>query len=126
MNRNNNVEYLNSASRKNKKNQQKNRPKVNKRTKRLMAIVAVFAVVIIALGWQIVDGMNQIHEVNAQITEKQQDYRVEKQKEKGLNEQIKLLNNKNYLQELMRAKYYYTKPGETVYSFPQNSNIGNE
>ncbi|KZV03351.1 septum formation initiator family protein [Lactiplantibacillus plantarum] len=31
------------------------------------------------------------------------------------------MNNKDYLQKLLRSKYDYTKSGETVYSLPNDN-----
>ena len=45
-----------------------------------------------------------------------------KSKNKELNEEVKQLNDSDYIQKLIREKYYYSKSGETVYTLPANNN----
>lgn len=53
---------------------------------------------------------NQIRTTQAQLTS-------EKKKQARLNQQIKNLNDSEYLQQLIRSKYNYAKKGETIYNF---------
>lgn len=110
---NNKVEYINKKAR-------------SRHRLIVFSIAGAFALIILLLGGQIIASRHQLSATRSQITASQQDYKDQKKKKNNLSAQVKMLNNKDYLQQLVRAKYYYTKKGETVYSFPQNSQIGNE
>ena len=38
-----------------------------------------------------------------------------------LKDKVKQMNDENYLEKLIRAKYFYTKKGETVYNLPNDA-----
>ena len=40
----------------------------------------------------------------------------QKQKNQQLQRQIKMLHNPEYIQQVIRAKYNYSKKGETIYN----------
>ncbi|WP_279404165.1 FtsB family cell division protein [Secundilactobacillus kimchicus] len=39
---------------------------------------------------------------------------------KALTQKVALLNDRDYLDKLIRAKYYYSKSNETIYSLPSD------
>lgn len=88
------------------------------RKKRFYAIIAVFVVFAIFFGVQIVQSKASLHSVNNQITTKQTKLKQAQSKNSSLKKEVKLLNNDDYLQKVIRSKYYYAKSGETVYSLP--------
>ena len=86
------------------------------RRRRFILIVAVFGALILFFGFQLINTRSNLHQVNRQVKLKKV-----QQKNNQLESQIKQLNNKDYLQKLLRSKYDYTKSGETVYSLPNDN-----
>ncbi|MCH5463092.1 septum formation initiator family protein [Lactobacillus sp. LC28-10] len=90
------------------------------RKKRALIIISGFCLAFFVLGFKIVQAKNTMSQTNVQITRQQQKLTRVKQTHQNLNEHVKLLNNKNYLENLIRSKYYYAKSGETIYSLPND------
>ncbi len=91
-----------------------------KRKKRALMIIGIFCLAFLFLGVQIVHAKNIMSQTNVQITRQQQKLARVKQTHQNLNEHVKLLNNKDYLENLIRSKYYFAKAGETIYSLPND------
>ncbi|KZU44067.1 FtsB family cell division protein [Lactiplantibacillus plantarum] len=90
------------------------------RRRRFILIVAVFGALILFFGFQLINTRSNLHQVNRQVATSQVKLKKVQQKNNQLESQIKQLNNKDYLQKLLRSKYDYTKSGETVYSLPND------
>ena len=91
------------------------------RRRRFILIVAVFGALILFFGFQLINTRSNLHQVNRQVATSQVKLKKVQQKNNQLESQIKQLNNKDYLQKLLRSKYDYTKSGETVYSLPNDN-----
>ncbi|MFW6757526.1 FtsB family cell division protein [Lactiplantibacillus plantarum] len=91
------------------------------RRRRFILIVAVFGALILFFGFQLINKRSNLHQVNRQVATSQVKLKKVQQKNNQLESQIKQLNNKDYLQKLLRSKYDYTKSGETVYSLPNDN-----
>ncbi|XKL30794.1 septum formation initiator family protein [Lactiplantibacillus plantarum] len=91
------------------------------RRRRFILIVAVFGALILFFGFQLINTRFNLHQVNRQVATSQVKLKKVQQKNNQLESQIKQLNNKDYLQKLLRSKYDYTKSGETVYSLPNDN-----
>ncbi|MGJ3872534.1 FtsB family cell division protein [Lactiplantibacillus plantarum] len=91
------------------------------RRRRFILIVAVFGASILFFGFQLINTRSNLHQVNRQVATSQVKLKKVQQKNNQLESQIKQLNNKDYLQKLLRSKYDYTKSGETVYSLPNDN-----
>lgn len=91
------------------------------RRRRFILIVAVFGALILFFGFQLIFTRSNLHQVNRQVATSQVKLKKVQQKNNQLESQIKQLNNKDYLQKLLRSKYDYTKSGETVYSLPNDN-----
>ncbi|MCT4460550.1 dihydroorotate dehydrogenase [Lactobacillus plantarum] len=91
------------------------------RRRRFILIVAVFGALILFFGFQLINTRSNLHQVNRQVSTSQVKLKKVQQKNNQLESQIKQLNNKDYLQKLLRSKYDYTKSGETVYSLPNDN-----
>lgn len=89
-----------------------------RRVRRSVRIVAIFAVFALILGIQLVRTKASLHHVNQQVTTSQRKLAKTKQTNAHLKLEVKQLNDKDYLGQLIRSKYYYSKSGETVYSLP--------
>ncbi|MBS0936945.1 FtsB family cell division protein [Lactiplantibacillus plantarum] len=91
------------------------------RRRRFILIVVVFGALILFFGFQLINTRSNLHQVNRQVATSQVKLKKVQQKNNQLESQIKQLNNKDYLQKLLRSKYDYTKSGETVYSLPNDN-----
>lgn len=91
------------------------------RRRRFILIVAVFGALILFFGFQLINTRSNLHQVNRQVATSQVKLKKVQQKNNQLESQIKQLNNKDYLQKLLRSKFDYTKSGETVYSLPNDN-----
>ncbi len=61
---------------------------------------------------------SKISNVSEQQVQTKKDLKKSKVDNQKLKQNIKQLHDKDYIQKVIREKYYYTKPGETVYSLP--------
>ncbi len=92
-----------------------------RRKKRACVIVAFFAVFAIIFSVQIVRAKVNYNAVNTQISKQKMEEKKAQAQHSRLSAQVARLNDKNYVEQLIRDRYYYTKPGETVYSFPNQA-----
>ncbi|EHO50902.1 FtsB family cell division protein [Lentilactobacillus kisonensis] len=93
----------------------------NRRKKRAMFIIGVFAIFVIIFAVQIIRAKVNYADVNVQISRQEKKYHQQKTTNKVLNAKVAQLNDKSYVEKIIRDRYYYTKPGETVYSFPNQA-----
>lgn len=119
----NNVKQLNNDySRQVATDHQGQKQRVNQvRKRRFVLIVAVFGALMLFFGYQLINTRVSLHQVNQQVATSQVKLKKAQQKNGQLETEIKQLNNKDYLQKLLRSKYDYTKSGETVYSLPNDN-----
>ncbi|GAF36380.1 FtsB family cell division protein [Lentilactobacillus farraginis] len=101
-----------------------------RRKKRALIIISVFMIFALIFTAQIIRAKVNYAAVNVQISKQKQKVKKERAEHKRLTAQVSQLNDKDYVEQLIRDRYYYTKPGETVYSFPNKApkdvNNGNE
>ncbi|KRK99350.1 hypothetical protein FD04_GL002340 [Secundilactobacillus odoratitofui DSM 19909 = JCM 15043] len=88
------------------------------RKRRAVMIISCFFIVFAVLGIQIFQARASVHKTDAAIAQRQERLTKVKATHQQLNEHVKLLNDKSYLENLIRSKYYYGKSGETIYSLP--------
>ncbi|CAI2641831.1 FtsB family cell division protein [Apilactobacillus kunkeei] len=88
------------------------------RKKRGIILVSFFLVVILMLVVQIFITKSKISNVSEQQVQTMKELKKSKIDNQKLKQNIKQLHDKDYIQKVIREKYYYTKPGETVYSLP--------
>lgn len=88
------------------------------RKKRGIILVSFFLVVILMLVVQIFITKSKISNVSEQQVQTKKELKKSKIDNQKLKQNIKQLHDKDYVQKVIREKYYYTKPGETVYSLP--------
>ena len=92
-----------------------------KREKRALIIIGLFILCAGVFITQIIHAHTNLRAVNTQIVKQHQELHKAQLDSRQLNYQVKQLNNTNYVEQLIRSKYYYTKPGELVYSFPNSA-----
>ena len=79
-------------------------------------IVAVFLLIFLFLGFQIVRSRHALAKVNTNIHQTEVQLADQKARERELNQQVKQLHDPEYIQQVIRSKYNYSKQGETVYN----------
>lgn len=88
------------------------------RKKRAIILLSFFLVVILFMSFKIVSTKLQAQKVSNDQVRTHQQLKSTQVDNKKLKQNIKQLHNNDYIQKVIREKYYYTKPGETVYSLP--------
>lgn len=84
--------------------------------RRCRRIVLAFLVIFIVLGIQIFHSKRTLAKVNGNIAQCQAQLNDQRKTSKQLKQRIKLLHDPEYIQQVVRAKYNYSKKGETVYN----------
>lgn len=95
---------------------------------RMLLVGLVVAVGTVCGLFRIVQSRVAAVRIDRQTAVEQHRLNQAKSKNKELNEEVKQLNDSDYIQKLIREKYYYSKSGETVYTLPANndgSSLGN-
>ncbi|MCZ2120020.1 FtsB family cell division protein [Levilactobacillus brevis] len=89
-----------------------------RRMRRALRIGLVFAVFALILGIQLVRTNASLHKVNQQVATSERQLTKTKAENTQLDLKVKQLDNQDYVAQLIRSKYYYSKSGETIYSLP--------
>ncbi|MGN1280243.1 MAG: septum formation initiator family protein [Limosilactobacillus sp.] len=84
--------------------------------RRCERIVLAFVLIFLVLGFQIIRSRHSLAKVNANIHQTEIQLADQKAKGRELNQQVKQLHDPEYLQQVIRSKYNYSKKGETVYN----------
>lgn len=85
--------------------------------KRIKMILTLFAAVILFLSFELWQSHTELAQVNQSIVKTEQTIKTEKSRGKSMQEELKLIKNPDYVQQLVRQKYDYAKDGETLYKF---------
>ncbi|MGO1970236.1 MAG: FtsB family cell division protein [Levilactobacillus brevis] len=89
-----------------------------RRMRRALRVGLVFAVFALILGIQLIRTNASLHKVNQQVATSERQLTKTKAENTQLDLKVKQLNNQDYVAQLIRSKYYYSKSGETIYSLP--------
>ena len=89
-----------------------------RRMRRALRIGLVFAVFALILGIQLIRTNASLHKVNQHVATSERQLTKTKAENTQLDLKVKQLNNQDYVAQLIRSKYYYSKSGETIYSLP--------
>lgn len=84
--------------------------------KRCKRILLFFSIVFLILGFQIIQSKRSLSKIDASIHTSKTQLARQKEIGKDLKQEKKQLHNPDYLQQIIRSKYNYTKKGETVYN----------
>ena len=88
-------------------------------------ILAIFAVVFLIFGIQLIMVHVQTNKINAQAVTTNKQLTKLKKSNKNLEEQATNLRDPDYLSKMIRYKFYYSKPGETIYNIPETAGDNN-
>ncbi|KRL87088.1 FtsB family cell division protein [Ligilactobacillus apodemi] len=93
-----------------------------KRHKLIMRTIMFAAIVVLGVGiFQTGRNLWQAHAVKQQTQTAQKNLKKITKENSSLKIRVKQLNNQDYLEKLIREKYYYSKDGETIYNLPTES-----
>lgn len=84
--------------------------------KRCKRIMAFFLIIFLILGFQIIQNKRSLAKIDASVRTSKTQLARQKEIGKDLKQEKKQLHNPDYLQQIIRSKYNYTKKGETVYN----------
>ncbi|KRM96240.1 hypothetical protein FC19_GL001051 [Liquorilactobacillus aquaticus DSM 21051] len=90
------------------------------RRRRITVIVLITAIVTVVLGYQIINTNLMANSLNSQTQTAKEKLNGVTDEQSNLKQKVKRLNEQDYLEKMIREKYYYSKKGETIYSFPNN------
>ncbi|MEJ6400184.1 FtsB family cell division protein [Nicoliella lavandulae] len=118
--KNSNVKRLNNAY--TKRHFRKSRWEFMQKPKarRISFVTVIFLLIAVPFMFTIHKVHRQTADVESQIKTSKQKLADAKATNQNLKLNVKQLNNSEYVQQLIRDKYYYTKAGETVYSLPND------
>lgn len=88
------------------------------RKKRLLFIGLIFGVVVLFLGVQIFQTRQNHQTLQAQTQTSQAQLEKVRDSHTDLQQQVRQLNDKTYLEKIIRERYYYSKSGEIIFSLP--------
>ncbi|MDN2453872.1 septum formation initiator family protein [Lactobacillus sp. UCMA15818] len=117
----NNSFYRANEEKQRKSDYQKRVRRVHK--KRFIIATLAFFLIVAFFGYQIVNTKLLTSNLYQQINTSQKKLNSVKNQRADLKEKVKQLNSEDYLEKIIREKYYYSKDGETIYSLP-NSSLG--
>lgn len=113
-------EYFRSQQSKQKelKNQQRAIQNYRFGRKALLTIVVIITLVSIL---KMVTNYRQTVVLKRQIAQQEKRLEKKKDRQKDLKEQVKQLNNLDYIEKVIRDKYSYSKKGEIIYNLPTDA-----
>ncbi|MDO1604586.1 septum formation initiator family protein [Lactobacillus sp. YT155] len=91
--------------------------------RRVIAITTVISLVVLFFGYQIIRAKLAQNEINNTIITTQDKLKKQKKENEELKIKAKQLQDDDYIQKIIRSKYYYSKDGEQIYSIPGGDNI---
>ena len=92
-----------------------------RRRGRALRILAVFAVALVICLWSYGQNMASLRNIRNQTATTSQQLDTAKKKNGQLTQEVKQLHSNDYLSQLVRGKYLYTKNGEVVYNLPKDA-----
>ncbi|WP_272454188.1 FtsB family cell division protein [Loigolactobacillus coryniformis] len=92
--------------------------RVHKR--RIILLFTLLAAIFLVCGVQIYQARQSLATTNAQVATKKVKLKKNQAQQRKLKLQESQLKNDDYLQQVIRQKYYYSKNNETIYSLPQD------
>ncbi|MCP0886827.1 septum formation initiator family protein [Ligilactobacillus sp. WILCCON 0076] len=97
--------------------------KFERRHKRIRFWGSIICGLIICYGIvRVVQARLQIREIRQETVVAKRQLKKDQTKNTELQQQIEQLKDSDYLQKLIRAKYFYSKNGETIYLLPDDAN----
>ncbi|PSL42264.1 cell division protein DivIC [Salsuginibacillus halophilus] len=94
--------------------------------RRLTVFGILAAVILVSLGAILISQMTMLQAKETEKEELQQELQQLNQEEASLKQDIENYNDLDFIAEIAREEYYYTKPGETIYKVPPRTQDNND
>ncbi|MCI1891968.1 MAG: septum formation initiator family protein [Schleiferilactobacillus perolens] len=85
---------------------------------RILALVAALVLLLGLFGFNIYRAASAQVEVQSNIRRSRKEMAVVRAQNLKLKTNVQQLNDPNYLEKYIREKYYFSKPGEIIFSLP--------
>ncbi|GEL13109.1 hypothetical protein FC15_GL000409 [Lapidilactobacillus concavus DSM 17758] len=89
--------------------------------RRLFVLLLILTIILVGFGTQIVREWHNNEQIQAAVLVQKHKLGQTQQKHDDLKIQVNQLNEKNYLEKLIRYKYDYSKKGEIVFTLPETN-----
>lgn len=89
--------------------------------RRIMTLAILGAVILLPLGYNVFNNIQQIRQVEEQIAEAKAEKKVLDKENQRLNVQVGLLQDDEYVAKLARSRYYFSKDKEIIFSLPEDN-----
>ncbi|MCD2255943.1 FtsB family cell division protein [Agrilactobacillus fermenti] len=86
--------------------------------RRLYLIAILLSIVTAFLGLQIFQTHRNTQQLQSQVQMSKTQLQKAQTQNTDLKQNVQQLNNADYLEKVIREKYYYSKPGEIIFSLP--------
>lgn len=93
--------------------------------RRLWILLAVLFLIMLGLGSQIIRTKQNNDHLQQQVQVQKKQLNKTKETHENLKIQVNQLNNKTYLEKLIRYKYDYSKKGEIIFTLPETNSAIN-
>jgi cell division protein DivIC len=94
--------------------------------RRMVVIIGFFVICCLFLGGQVLRTQHLTSGLLQQRRVADDKLTKVKQQRSDLKQQTRQLQDDDYLQKLIREKYYYSKNGETIYNLPSSNKNGEQ
>ncbi|MCP3029685.1 septum formation initiator family protein [Halobacillus sp. A5] len=95
-----------------------------RKKKRLMRRIILFSLLVIIVAGSMVTYHFQQRALHAEKVEEYKQLQAEmdelETEEKNINEEIELLNNEDYVLQIARSNYFFSKDGEIIFKMPND------
>lgn len=86
--------------------------------RRIILLLALLVLICGVGGFQIFQAKRALDQTQTKVIDQQKQLKQAKSKRDDLKLQASQLKNDDYLQKVIRSRYYYSKGNETIYSLP--------
>lgn len=90
--------------------------------RRITLLLAVGLVILVALGSRVVQAQQEREQTQVELNQHQKRLQQTKQKQANLQIEVRQLHNPEYLDNLIRYRFNYSKDNEIIYNIPNEAN----
>ena len=101
---------------------QKDQKKIIFRRRRLGIMFAAALIVFSIIGVNLFRNSQRLVALQESRKEVEIEHKIVAKSEKDLKREVDLLSDTEYVEKIARAKYFYSKEGEQIYSIPELNN----
>lgn len=90
--------------------------------RRITLLLAVGLVILVALGSRVVQAQQEREQTQVELNQHQKRLQQTKQKQANLQTEVRQLHDPEYLDNLIRYRFNYSKDNEIIYNIPNEAN----